>query len=158
MENTPDSGDPFDLNRFIRAQAQGYSSALSEIIAGRKRTHWMWYIFPQIDGLGRSPTARHYAIKSLDEARAYLHHPVLGARLLQCAEAVVQVHGRTAREIFGFPDDLKLRSSATLFAAVLPKPSVFTRILDAYYQGIPDEHTLDILQSQNPPPPTQPAK
>jgi uncharacterized protein (DUF1810 family) len=137
--------DPFDLNRFVAAQADDYDRALSEIRAGRKRSHWMWYVFPQLDGLGSSPTARFYAIKNRDEARAYLDHPVLGPRLRECAEAAVAVEGKTATEVFGSPDDLKLRSSATLFAAVSPPGSVFERVLARYYDGQPDERTLQLL-------------
>ena len=110
--------DPFDLQRFVDAQHGVYESALREITQGQKRTHWMWFIFPQIDGLGSSPAARHYAIKSREEAEAYLRHPVLGPRLAECAEATLAVDSRTAREMFGSPDDLKLRSSATLFASM----------------------------------------
>src|SRR5581483_1128089 len=127
--------DPFDLDRFVRAQEGTYERALAEVRAGRKRTHWMWFVFPQLDGLGSSPTARHYAIKSLAEARAYLAHPVLGPRLVECAEAVVGVEGRSAHDIFGSPDDLKLRSCATLFACVAPPGSVFDRLLAKYYSG-----------------------
>src|SRR5262249_6317841 len=127
------SGDAFDLSRFVQAQKSDYDRALAEIRNGRKRTHWMWYIFPQIDGLAFSATSKHYSIKSLDEARAYLDHPVLGLRLRECAEAVVGVEGRSALEIFGSPDDLKLRSCATLFACVLPPGSVFDRLLEKYY-------------------------
>src|SRR5262249_23490215 len=101
-------GDPFDLGRFVLAQERDYDRALSEIVGGRKRTHWMWYIFPQIDGLAYSSTSQRYAIKSLDEARAYLAHSVLGPRLRECAETVVRLEGRSASEIFGSPDDLKL--------------------------------------------------
>ncbi len=136
---------PFDLNRFLDAQHESYAIALEEIRAGRKQSHWMWFIFPQIDGLGSSPTARHYAIKGRAEAEAYLRHPVLGARLLECAEAVLAISGRSVREIFGSPDDLKLRSSATLFAAVAPKRSVFERVLDRYFNGQHDQRTLDLL-------------
>jgi uncharacterized protein (DUF1810 family) len=139
------SDDPYDLGRFLQAQEDDYERALSEITSGRKRTHWMWYIFPQIDGLAVSSTSRRYAIKSLDEARAYLDHPILGPRLLECAEAVVRVEGRTAREIFGSPDDLKLRSCATLFACVSPPGSVFERLLTKYYQGRRDDRTLHLL-------------
>ena len=106
--------DPHNLNRFLLAQEHDYARALAEIRSGRKRTHWMWYIFPQLDGLGFSETARRYAIRGLDEARAYLEHPVLGPRLVECAEAVLAVQGCSAQEIFGTPDDLKLRSCATL--------------------------------------------
>src|SRR4029079_13489078 len=132
MTNSTDSrraDDPFDLNRFLTAQEENYQQALSEIKNGRKRTHWMWYIFPQIDGLAFSSTSKHYAIKSIEEARAYLDHPVLGPRLLECTEAAVSAMSQSATEIFGSPDDLKLRSSATLFAAVSPPESVFHRLL-----------------------------
>lgn len=137
--------DPYDLGRFVRAQDGNYEQALSEIRSGRKRTHWMWYIFPQIDGLAQSPISKHFSIKGLEEARAYLAHPLLGARLLECGEAVVALEGRSAAEVFGYPDDLKLRSSATLFAAVLPPGSVFARLLAKYYAGVPDEKTLRLL-------------
>ena len=137
--------DPFDLKRFLDAQQEIYPIALQEIRAGRKQSHWMWFIFPQIDGLGSSPTARHYAIKSKDEAEAYLRHPVLGTRLLECAEAVLRISGHSVREIFGSPDDLKLRSSATLFAAVAPAGSAFERVLERYFGGQPDQRTLDRL-------------
>ena len=139
------TGDPFDLARFLSAQADDYDRALAEVRSGRKRTHWMWYVFPQLDGLGVSSTARHYAIKSLDEARAYLSHPVLGPRLLECAAAAVAVEGRSASDIFGTPDDLKLRSCATLFAAVSPPGSVFDQLLEKYYGGRKDERTLRLL-------------
>ncbi len=138
--------DPHDLERFVRAQESDYETALREITAGRKRSHWMWYIFPQIDGLGSSPMARHYAIKSADEARAYLAHPVLGERLQACARAAVANEGRSATEIFGSPDDLKLRSSATLFAAVSPPGSVFQQLLEKFYPGGPDPATLRLLK------------
>jgi uncharacterized protein (DUF1810 family) len=137
--------DPFDLERFVRAQVNDYAHALAEIRDGRKRSHWMWYIFPQIDGLAFSSTARHYAIKSLEEARAYLDHPVLGPRLLACAEAVVRIEGRSASEIFGSPDDMKLRSCATLFACVSAPGSLFERLLGKFYPGGRDGRTLQIL-------------
>ena len=137
--------DPFHLDRFVRAQADDYEEALAEIRRGRKATHWMWYIFPQLDGLGFSSTAKHFAIRSLDEARAYLDHPLLGSRLIECAEAALGVEGRSATEIFGNPDDLKLRSSATLFACVSPPGSVFEQILAKYYQGVRDGKTLQLL-------------
>ncbi|MEP6914762.1 MAG: DUF1810 domain-containing protein [Acidobacteriota bacterium] len=141
------------MRRFLRPQEQDYDRALSELRSGRKQSHWMWYIFPQLDGLAFSSTSKHYAIGSLDEAKAYLDHPVLGPRLLQCAETVVGVEGRSASDIFGSPDDLKLRSSATLFASVLPKGSVFDRLLDKYYQGNRDVRTLQLLglDSSSPP-------
>jgi uncharacterized protein (DUF1810 family) len=143
--NSQPTNDPYDLNRFVRAQKDDYEHALAEIVSGRKRTHWMWYIFPQIDGLASSSTAKLYSIKSVEEAGAYLNHPVLGPRLLECAEAVVRVEGRSASEIFGSPDDLKLRSCATLFASVSPPGSVFARLLDKYYGGERDRKTLQLL-------------
>ena len=135
----------FDLQRFVDAQHGVYEKALAEISQGQKRTHWMWFIFPQIDGLGSSPAARHYAIKSREEAEAYLRHPVLGPRLAACAEATLAVDGRSAREMFGSPDDLKLRSSATLFAAVAPGGSVFERVIEKYFNGQPDPKTVELL-------------
>ena len=139
-------GADFDLQRFVDAQATVHAQALAEIRAGRKRSHWMWFIFPQIDGLGSSPTARRYAIKGQTEAAAYLEHPVLGARLVECAEAALAVDGRSATQIFGQPDDVKLRSSATLFAAVAPAGSAFERVIDKYFGGEPDPRTLDLLR------------
>ncbi len=141
----PDAGDPYDLNRFVLAQEHDFQQALSEIKGGRKRSHWIWYIFPQFDGLGFSSTSKLYSIKSLAEAKAYLSHSVLGPRLLECAEAALHVEGRSAHDIFGFPDDLKLRSSATLFAQVSPAGSVFHRLLDKYFDGEPDAKTLRLL-------------
>lgn len=137
--------DPYDLTRFVEAQEGVYRQALSEIAGGRKRTHWMWFIFPQLDGLGSSSTARHFSIKGIGEAQAYLNHPLLGPRLLESAEAVVAVDGRSALEIFGYPDNLKLRSCATLFAALVPQGSVFHRLLAKYYDGVGDGRTLDLL-------------
>jgi uncharacterized protein (DUF1810 family) len=140
------ASDPFDLHRFVSAQERSYDTALAELRSGEKRTHWMWYIFPQIDGLGHSATAKFYAIKSPEEARQYLEHPVLGPRLLTCAEAVLSVEGHSASEIFGFPDDMKLRSSMTLFASVAGPLSVFARVLDRYFHGEHDVRTLDLLE------------
>ncbi len=137
--------DPYNLNRFVSAQRDSYARALLEIQGGDKRTHWMWYIFPQLEGLGSSSTARFYSIKNALEAKAYLEHPVLGPRLVECAEAVLGVQGRTAHDIFGFPDDLKLKSCATLFAAVSPSGSVFERVLEKYYGGERDEKTVELL-------------
>jgi uncharacterized protein (DUF1810 family) len=141
------SDDPYALTRFVRAQENDYAQALSEIRNGRKRTHWMWYIFPQFDGLAFSATSKYYSIKSVAEAKAYLAHPLLGARLLECAEAVAGVEGRSATDIFGTPDDLKLRSCATLFACVSPRDSVFDRLLAKYYRGGRDGKTLHLLGS-----------
>ena len=140
-----DREDPYGLNRFISAQAGVYDRVLAELRGGLKRTHWMWYIFPQIDGLGHSPATRHYAIKNLDEARRYLSHPVLGARLVESAEAVLVVSGRSVSDIFGHPDDWKLQSSMTLFALVAGPGSVFERVLEKYFQGKRDARTLQIL-------------
>jgi uncharacterized protein (DUF1810 family) len=139
------AGDPHNLTRFVQAQEEAYARALAEIRGGRKRSHWMWYIFPQFDGLGFSSTSKRYAIKSAAEAKAYLDHPVLGPRLLECAEAVLRVRGRSASEIFGSPDDMKLRSCATLFAHASAAGSVFDRLLDKYYQGVRDSKTLRLL-------------
>ncbi len=137
--------DPYDLHRFISAQEGVYNRALAELRGGLKRSHWMWFIFPQIDGLGHSPTTRFYAIKSLDEARQYLGHPVLGARLAECADAILALQGRSALDIFGNPDVMKLQSSMTLFALVAGQGSVFECVLDKYYQGKKDARTLQIL-------------
>jgi uncharacterized protein (DUF1810 family) len=123
--------------------------APAEIQAGDKRSHWMWFIFPQIDGLGFSSTAKHYAIKSVEEARQFLAHPVLARRLLECSEAALAVEDRSAFEIFGSPDDMKLRSCMTLFETVAVQDSVFGRVLDKYYQGKRDTRTLDILAAMN---------
>jgi len=139
------SNDPFDLDRFVRAQAADYDRALSELRGGQKRSHWMWYIFPQIEGLGQSPMSRRYSIKSAAEARAYLDHPVLGLRLRECAAAVNGIAGRSALEIFGSPDDMKLRSCATLFANV-SDDNVFEQVLQKYFNGQHDQETLRRLQ------------
>ena len=137
--------DAFDLERFVSAQASAYDRALAEIGAGLKQSHWMWFVFPQYAGLGSSSTAAHYAIRSRAEAEAYLQHPVLGARLRECAEAACALKGRSARDVFGYPDDLKLRSSATLVASVTPPGSVCHRVLDAFFDGEADERTLGLL-------------
>jgi uncharacterized protein (DUF1810 family) len=137
--------DPFDLQRFVAAQVGAYEIALAELHAGRKRSHWMWFVFPQFAGLGMSSTSQKYAIKSIDEAKAYLAHPTLGTRLIACCEAVLGVQGRTAYEIMGPPDDLKLRSCATLFARVAASGSVFERVLEKYFEGKPDEATLRLM-------------
>lgn len=144
-DGASDRGDTAGLNRFTSAQEGVYDRALVEVRSGLKRSHWMWYIFPQIDGLGFSPTTRHYAIKSLEEARQYLSHPVLGARLKECGEAVMSVQGKSASDIFGYPDDMKLQSSMTLFSLVSEPGSVFERVLEKYYQGKRDARTLQIV-------------
>jgi uncharacterized protein (DUF1810 family) len=135
----------FDLDRFLRAQAGAYDQALEELRRGRKTGHWIWFIFPQIAGLGSSPTSRMYAIASLDEARAYAAHPVLGHRLIECAAAMLSHEGLTAREILGTPDDLKFRSSMTLFAAASPQEPLFARALDRFFSGESDPLTLAVL-------------
>ena len=132
------------LDRCVSAQAGAAEAALAELTAGAKRTHWMWFVFPQIAGLGTSVTAQRYAITSLDEARAYLAHPVLGARLRECAEALLAVENRSAAEIFGYPDDVKLRSSMTLFARAAAEPDLFRKVLDRYFDG-PDPRTLTLI-------------
>ncbi len=146
------SNDPYDLDRFVQAQARDYATALSELRNGEKRSHWMWYVFPQIEGLGQSPMSHRYSIKSPAEARAYLDHPVLGSRLRECFAVVQNIEGRSALEIFGSPDDLKLRSSATLFARV-SDDSVFEQVLEKYFDGQPDVETLRRLD--NPPGPVR---
>ena len=150
MGNGTETDDPFDLNRFVKAQEEVYPRALAELKLGRKRSHWMWFIFPQIDGLGYSSTAKFYAIKSKDEAKTYLDHPLLGKRLMECAEALLKIEGKSATEIFGYPDDLKLRSSMTLFASVSPADSAFSRVLTQYFGGELDQRTLELLQQQPP--------
>ncbi|WP_199509426.1 DUF1810 domain-containing protein [Nucisporomicrobium flavum] len=134
-----------ELERFVQAQDTTYDRALAELRAGSKRSHWMWFVFPQIAGLGSSPTAQRYAIRDLAEARAYLAHPVLGRRLTECAEALLAVEGRTAEQILGYPDDLKLRSSMTLFAEAAgeERGGPFRQVLDRFYDGEPDPATLE---------------
>ena len=135
----------FDLERFISAQDLVYSTIVGELRNGMKVSHWMWFIFPQIDGLGSSPTARHYAIRSLDEAGAYLAHPVLGSRLIECTELVNNVEGKSLRQIFGSPDDMKFHSSVTLFSLIERRRSVFEQALDKYFDGELDERTMAIV-------------
>jgi len=130
------------LSRFLDAQNQTYLKALSEIKKGEKQSHWMWFIFPQLKGLGRSETAKFYAIKNREEAAAYLSHPVLGKHLVQISEELLNIQGKTANEIFGNPDDMKLRSSMTLFASVPNANPVFQKVLDKYFGGLLDELTL----------------
>ena len=137
--------DAHDLSRFLQAQQGIYEIALSEIRQGQKRSHYMWFVFPQFAGLGISATSQRYAIRSLSEAVAYLEHPVLGRRLAECAEALLRMEGRSARQIFGSPDDMKLMSSATLFAHVSPAGSVFERVLDKYFRGERDRQTLHLI-------------
>ena len=135
--------DPYNLQRFVAAQDAGgtYDQATAELISGRKTSHWMWFIFPQIAGLGYSPASRTYAITSLEEARSYLAHPVLGPRLIECAAILTGMPGRNAEQIFGEVDALKLRSSITLFIHAAPGELVFRQVLDKYFDGIPDSAT-----------------
>ncbi|HUA16739.1 MAG TPA: DUF1810 domain-containing protein [Verrucomicrobiae bacterium] len=137
--------DPFRLERFVEAQASTFRWVLAELRAGAKMGHWMWFIFPQIRGLGRSPTSIEYAISGRDEARAYLAHPLLGPRLKECTRLVLEVENRSAEQIFGSPDDMKFRSCMTLFAQVAPDDDIFVRALQKYFRGIPDRLTLDRL-------------
>ena len=139
------AGDRYDLARFVHAQGEDFAQALSEIRRGRKRSHWMWYIFPQFEGLGRSWNSKRYSVKSVAEAEAYLAHPVLGPRLVECAEAALRVEGLSAVEIFGSPDDMKLRSCATLFACVTSEGSVFHQMIDKYFEGKRDDRTLHLM-------------
>jgi uncharacterized protein (DUF1810 family) len=134
-----------DLDRFVAAQAPVWDAVRAELAAGRKRTHWMWFVFPQLRGLGRSETARHYGIASRAEAEAYLAHPLLGARLREGVELVLATEGRSAHDIFGSPDDLKLRSCLTLFDAVSGGAGPFARALERFYGGRPDPATLELL-------------
>jgi uncharacterized protein (DUF1810 family) len=134
--------DRFDLERFVKAQAGVYEQVVSELRAGRKRSHWMWFVFPQLAGLGYSAMAQRYAVSSLGEARAYLEHPVLGARLRECSALVLAVPGKTAHEIFGSPDDLKFHSSMTLFHRAAPAEPVFGECLRTYFAGREDALTL----------------
>jgi len=139
--------DPFDLERFVAAQDQDgtYNYALAELQGGRKSTHWMWFVFPQLAGLGQSTMSRKYAIRSLDEARAYLGHIVLGTRLVECASVLAGTQGRTAEEIFGVIDAFKLQSSMTLFIRATPERDVFQHVLSQYYRGAPDPATDHLL-------------
>ncbi|OBK78809.1 DUF1810 domain-containing protein [Mycobacterium sp. 1274761.0] len=135
------TGDPFDLQRFVDAQAPVYDAVLAELRAGRKRSHWMWFVFPQLRGLGSSPTAVRFGITSIEEARAYLAHVLLGPRLRECARLVAAIEGRTAQEVFGQPDDMKLRSSMTLFAKATDDNADFVAVLDNFYGGEADPVT-----------------
>ena len=137
--------DPYRLERFVEAQDGVHTRALAELRAGRKTGHWMWFVFPQVAGLGSSPMSQHYAIGSLGEARAYLEHPVLGPRLVECAGAVASHPDRAAREIMGSPDDAKLRSSMTLFALAADSEPVFQQVLDTFFAGERDPRTVDLL-------------
>ena len=139
------SDDPYNLRRFVDAQRDIYEQARSELQYGEKRSHWMWFIFPQIAGLGSSGMAQRYAISSLDEAKAYLQHPVLGPRLIECTELAIRASGRSVHDIFGYPDDLKFCSSMTLFAKADPSHSSFRQALEKYFEGRYDNRTLQLL-------------
>jgi uncharacterized protein (DUF1810 family) len=142
------TSDQFDLDRFVRAQASVFDTALQELQAGRKTTHWMWFIFPQLLGLGHSSTARFYGISSIDEAHAYLEHPVLGPRLILCTQTVLDCAARSLHEIFGSPDDLKFRSSMTLFETAAPADEpVFARAIERWCAGERDRRTLQLISS-----------
>jgi uncharacterized protein (DUF1810 family) len=145
MTSTDSDHDPYDLQRFVLAQDRVFDGVLSELRAGRKTSHWMWFIFPQIRGLGRSPVSLEYAISSREEARAYLQDPVLGPRLKQCTRLVLEVQGRSVEDIFGSPDDMKFRSSMTLFAQFSPEDDIFQQALEKFFAGVPDQLTLDRL-------------
>jgi uncharacterized protein (DUF1810 family) len=140
------SADPFDLRRFVDAQERVYATVIGELQAGRKRSHWIWFIFPQLRPLGRSSTAQRYGISSCEEAQAYLAHEVLGPRLRECARLVKQIDGRTIEQIFGWPDYLKVRSSMTLFAHCTDDDGDFVAVLEKFYGGQEDPATLELLQ------------
>jgi uncharacterized protein (DUF1810 family) len=140
--------DPHNLKRFLTAQAGDYECALQELQRGRKESHWIWYIFPQVAGLGHSSMAQKYGIQSRNEAVAYLGHAVLSARLHECCEAILKHQGKPIQDIMGFPDDLKLRSSMTLFAMISAQHSVFHKVLDAFYSGQFDEQTIAFLEAE----------
>lgn len=139
--------DAFNLQRFIDAQEPVYDGALRELANGHKRTHWMWFIFPQHVALGRSGTAKHFGIHSLDEAKAYAHHDLLGPRLVRCCETLMQVQGRSVHDIFSSPDDMKLKSCLTLFEAAAPGEAVFAKCIDRYFAGERDARTIELLRA-----------
>jgi uncharacterized protein (DUF1810 family) len=142
-----DDADPFDLRRFVDAQDRVYDTVLAELRNGAKRSHWIWFVFPQLRGLGHSATAMRYGISSLDEARAYLMHDVLGPRLRECARLVARIDGRSADDIFGWPDNLKVRSSMTLFARATDNNAEFRAVLDKFYNGEDDAATVELLSA-----------
>lgn len=151
-EPSADVADPFELARFVAAQTSTFEQAMSEVTAGQKQSHWMWFIYPQLRGLGSSATAQRYGIASADEATAYLAHELLGPRLIAMCEAALSVERRSATDIFGRPDDLKLRSCATLFAHVCNTEDVFQRIIDKYFDGQTDPGTVRLLSDRSRPP------
>jgi uncharacterized protein (DUF1810 family) len=139
------SAGAIDLSRFVDAQAPVYATVVQELRDGSKRSHWMWFVFPQLKGLGVSTTARHFGLAGAEEAGAYLAHPLLGPRLVECTRIVLAVRGRSAHDIFGSPDDLKLRSCMTLFSSVVPEQEVFAEVLGLYFDGRPDPRTVALL-------------
>jgi uncharacterized protein (DUF1810 family) len=145
MSNTHDR---YALVRFVEAQDPVYDTVLAELRDGAKRSHWIWFVFPQLRGLGRSPTAQHYGISSLDEARAYLAHEVLGPRLRECTRLVTAIDGRSVDDVFGWPDNLKVRSSMTLFAHATDDPGDFRAVLDKFYDGDEDPATVELLSAE----------
>ena len=140
--------DQYNLNRFVNAQLTTYECAMLELTQGRKESHWIWYIFPQIEGLGSSDTAKLYAIKSLEEGRAYLRHPELGPRLIEACEILLSLKDASIDEVMGFPDDLKLQSSMTLFETLPDSSSIFTKIIEIYFDNERDKNSLEIIQSK----------
>lgn len=142
-----DGADRFDLRRFVDAQDRVYDTVLAELHDGAKRSHWIWFVFPQLRGLGHSATAQHYGISSLDEARAYLAHPVLGSRLRECTRLVASIDGRSVEKIFGWPDNLKVRSSMTLFAHATDDNAEFRAVLDKFYNGEDDPATVELIST-----------
>ena len=139
--------DQYNLNRFIEAQMAIYEGAMMELARGRKESHWIWYIFPQIEGLGRSDTAKLYSIKSLEEGRAYLEHPLLGPRLNKACEILLSLKDSSMDEVMGFPDDLKLLSSMTLFEALSDSSSIFTKIIEIYFDDERDENSIELIKA-----------
>lgn len=149
MANTNETAQnpDFELIHFVKAQENIYPQVIAELRNGYKQSHWMWFIFPQIDGLGTSPTAKKYSIKSAEEAKAYLKHPLLGKRLVECFVILMEVQNRTAEQIFGYPDYFKLQSCATLFSIITPKQEVFVQVLGKYYENKKDQRTIDLLSN-----------
>ena len=143
--------DLFNLERFVAAQRSVYATVIEELESGTKVSHWMWFIFPQVEGLGKTETAKYYAIKSLDEAKAYVTHPLLGKRVQECTELVINIDGKSATDIFGYPDNLKFKSSMTLFlVAAPPHIDLFQRAINKYYDGQQDRVTIQILNDSSP--------
>ena len=150
MAGIPEQGTiNFNLERFVKAQQLVYANVLKELQNGNKQTHWMWFIFPQIDGLGKSSTAKFYALKDIEETKAYFNHPVLGKRLLACTQTVLEVKGKSVDEIFGSPDNVKLQSCMTLFSELFPQEPLFNKVLSKFYNDKKDMLTIEILNNNN---------